>query len=310
MRARVFATAAAAMALSALAPSQAQAFCRMWTCDKTKEDCPKTDPDNPLCQNGGDPARHKRLYWPQPCIGFSIQQDTSTVIPGAVDVRYALVEKIANTAFATWQNAKCSDGNPPSLAFADLGAVACRHQEYNPKQGNANIIMFREDSWPYKDSNAYAITTDTYNVESGEIYDADIEVNAHPLGGSITTGDTGVSVDLLSILTHEAGHFLGLGLSPDPNSAMYFDYKVGTTDHRVLGADDVAGVCAIYPSTRTNLPACDPTPRHGLATDCAEVTTSPSGCSTSGGPASMAGGLAATLASIAAALVARRRRRS
>jgi MYXO-CTERM domain-containing protein len=311
MRARVLAATAAALFLSTLAPSRADAFCRMWTCDRTKESCP-VDPDNKTCQYGGDPARHKRLYWPQSCVGFSIQQDTTTAIPGTADARYAIVEKIANTAFATWQNAKCSDGNPPSLAFADLGPVACRRQEYNPKQGNANIVLFREDTWPYgKDqSTAYAITTDTYNVESGEIYDADIEVNAHPVGGTITTGDTNVSIDLLSVLTHEAGHFIGLGLSPDPSATMSSTQGPGSTDHRVLGADDVAGVCAMYPSSRVNLPACDPTPRHGLSSDCAEVTTSPSGCSTSSSPVGATGGLAAAFASIAAALIARRRRRS
>lgn len=311
----VIVSAVAALAVTALLPSSASAFCRMSTCQPNKETC-GPDPDNTSCTNVGDKT-HARLFWSQPCVGFSIQQDTTVALPGSPADRYALVEKIANTGFATWQNATCADGKAPSLAFADLGPVACNKHEYNPSQpgavaqGNANILLFRADTWPYAGAaNAFALTTDTYNVDSGEIYDADIEINAHPVGGTLTTGDTNTSVDLLSIVTHEAGHFLGLGHSPDASATMFGTYAPGDTSHRILHPDDVAAVCALYPSTRVNLPACDPTPRHGYSSDCAEVTTSPKGCAAAPGRGGALGALAAlSTLGLAAALKRRRARR-
>ena len=304
--------ALAALAVTLALPATADAFCRMSTCQANQGQNCGPDPDNASCQGVGG-KMYPRLFWSQPCVGFSIQQDTTIAIAGTASDRYALVEKIANTAFASWQNASCA-GGPPTLAFADLGPVVCNKHEYNPSpagavaQGNANILLFRTDTWPYPGAaNVWAITTDTYNTESGEIYDADIEINAHPQNGTLTTGDTNVSGDLLSILTHEAGHFLGLGHSPDPGSTMYFEYKGGNTSLRTLHEDDVAGVCALYPSTRVNLPACDPTPRHGYSSECAETTTSPKGCAASPGPAGAFGGLAA-LSALAMAAAFRRRR--
>jgi len=51
--------------------------------------------------------------------------------------------------------------------------------------------------------------------------------------------------DLQAILTHEAGHFFGLAHATDTHSIMYAYYKPGAIQ---LTADDVAGVCATYPS--------------------------------------------------------------
>ncbi|RYE83874.1 MAG: hypothetical protein EOO75_18790 [Myxococcales bacterium] len=47
---------------------------------------------------------------------------------------------------------------------------------------------------------------------------------------------------------------------------------------RTLKADDIAGVCAIYPPNRTGLPACDPTPRHGLGATCSNGEELSNGC--------------------------------
>ena len=57
--------------------------------------------------------------------------------------------------------------------------VACRRHEYNAGQGNANIILFHDEVWPYQGtSNTLALTTLTFNTDTGEIYDADMEINA------------------------------------------------------------------------------------------------------------------------------------
>src|SRR5690348_3525400 len=120
-----------ALALCAIAlPSTAHAFCRTWSCDPTKEECPP-DPSNPKC-GGGVAGKHHPLFWPVPCIGFSLQQNATIQLPGATrEERYAIFDQIANSAFATWQNVRCDGELGPSVQFSNLGPVACDRHEYN-----------------------------------------------------------------------------------------------------------------------------------------------------------------------------------
>jgi MYXO-CTERM domain-containing protein len=301
-------TAATAAALAfTLGARDAAAFCRTWSCDPTRETCPP-DPENAKeCPIGGVPGVHHPLYWPVKCVGFSLQENASRQVP------YPVFEKLAQQAFATWQNVKCEGGDFPSLFYADLGSVACGVHEYNADQGNANILLFHDDFWPYQNvHNTLALTTLTFNTETGEIYDADMEING--ANTKLTTGNADVKDDLLSILTHEAGHFIGLAHSPNQEATMFASYSPGTTSLRDLHPDDVNGVCAIYPSVRSGLPACDPTPRHGYSKDCATDTGGETSnkvlgmdCALSTGGSSPGGALLGLAVLAGAALVRRRR---
>ena len=52
-------------------------------------------------------------------------------------------------------------------------------QLYEPKWDGFRSIIFRDGTWPYNDSsNTLGITRLTVNTVTGEIYGADIEVNA------------------------------------------------------------------------------------------------------------------------------------
>jgi len=223
------------------------------------------------------------------CITYDVQKDASTWID------YAHAVEAADAAFSAWSAVTCPDsGAPPSLEIQNLGPVACSRHEYNDQDhsfgGNANLIVFRDDQWVENaGTNTLALTTVTFNVNSGEIYDADIELNSH-LGANGTTflsADTPVppnAFDLRSILTHEAGHFFGLAHSTQACSddghdcpTMNSVYRMGSDAFRDLEADDVAGICAVYPVGRAATDnAC--TPRHGFSTDCG--STGHKGCST------------------------------
>lgn len=315
----LFARAAASLILAAafLTPSAAHAFCRTWSCDPAKEKCPQ-DPDNPICA-GGDKTKHKALYWPQKCIGFSLNNKASKQLDVNPDRARAKFARIADLSFATWQKADCGGGKHPSVTFFDLGFIECDQHEfngYNPKdaeqptaQGNANLIVFR-DKWPdaYKNSgNTLALTTLTFNVQSGEIYDADIEINGE---SPISTSDVSVTNDLQSILTHEIGHFLGIAHSSDETATMFATYETGSTSLRDLAPDDINAVCSVYKTDRTNLPTCDPTPRHGYGEKCSIASPAPDGCSASGRVAGSVGsGAAALVLAGAVALRVRRRKR-
>jgi hypothetical protein len=113
------------------------------------------------------------------------------------------------------------------------------------------------------DARYLALTTTTYRVETGEIVDADIEVNGTSegaLGGFPFTcvdppaptcrrvDQAGcIFMDLRNTLTHEVGHVLGFAHDPGVESSMNGQASAGETSKRTLHADDVAGLCAVYP---------------------------------------------------------------
>jgi hypothetical protein len=244
------------------------AYCRMHSCDPRKETCPK-DPNNTDCTGGGVP-----LFWPVRCIGFSLNKDGAS----NQGISYETFQTVVDNSFAAWQSASCKDGNTPSIQFSNLGAVSCDQIQFNQKQGNANLIVFRTKTWPYQESqNALAITTLSFNPRTGEIFDADMEINASK-ANTITTSNSNVKNDLQSIITHEAGHFLGIAHSTVEGATMRSNYNAGDVNIRKLSQDDVNAVCSIYPPNRVGLPVCEASPAHGYASECA-IQTTDAGCS-------------------------------
>ncbi|MFO0755517.1 MAG: matrixin family metalloprotease [Byssovorax sp.] len=210
------------------------------------------------------------LQWRKPCVSFSLQQD------GSRDVALKDVRSTMLAAFKTWKKAGC-EGGAPSIDVLDFGEVACDRVEYNQHAGNANVVMFRTLMWPHMDdgsdgtTDTIALTTVTYDVEKGDIFDADMEINEAQ--NHFTTGDAMVDVDLLSVVTHEAGHFLGLSHSSAAGATMFPSYDNGSIDLRDLTDDDIAGICDTYPPGRKASGTCDGLPRHGFSPDCDGLQT-------------------------------------
>jgi hypothetical protein len=159
-----------------------------------------------------------------------------------------------------------------------------------------NRIAFRRDDWrkmpcnpdppameicdPYP-GNAIAITTVTSNKRTGEILDADIELNAVSqvfadivVDGARPRGSLMTVQDLQNTLTHELGHFIGLDHNCfDPQASamapkdqfqrdaplcstasasiaeatMFNSALPGETKKRDLADDDLEAICDIYP---------------------------------------------------------------
>lgn len=239
-------------ALSAFYSSEARAFCRTTTCDPATE----CEYDSAGCATVGEP-----LSWHTGCVSFSVQRDGSE----KRDISFDQLHNIASGAFDKWLSVECADGLP-SLDADNRSPVRCARPEYNSGDHNANVIMFRDSDWPYAGAYAtLALTTITFNFDTGEIFDADIEINS--ANTEISTGNSSVQFDLDSILTHEIGHFLGLSHSNVRSATMYHEYKEGDTALRDLAADDEDGICATYPSDRDiSGDSCEP--RHGFSGEC------------------------------------------
>lgn len=247
--------------LSAI-PREASAFCRSTTCSG---DCPRNVDG---CKVAG-----KDLYWRSFCVGFSLQKDGSSFIP--MDVVRATVAR----SFVTWSDVACENGELATIAFSPASDVSCHTAEYNPDGPNANIVLFQENRWDYSGpGNTLAKTTVSYDTDTGEILDADIELNQ--AYNELTTGDDNVVYDLESIMTHEIGHFIGIDHSPDPEATMFLAYEEGDTYQRDLAPDDVAAACTIYPTTRDA--TCSTKPHGGFTKLCAadlEAAEEEAGCS-------------------------------
>ena len=224
-------------------------------------------------------------------------------------------------SFQAWSDVPCPDagGKFATMTFSELEDVACDKSQYNARGANVNVILFKDDDWTYKGiDGTLAKTAVTYDDRTGEIFDADIEINA--AFNDLTVGDAKVAYDLRAIMTHEAGHFIGLAHSADPNASMYATYAPGTSAGRVLSGDDIKAVCAVYPPGRRG--ACDTTPRGGLGATCADPAKSGCAVAPAAGTAGANGAgarggngsppvsaLAGCSAFAALALLSRRRRR-
>ncbi|MBC8134079.1 MAG: matrixin family metalloprotease [Deltaproteobacteria bacterium] len=137
--------------------------------------------------------------------------------------------------------------------------MACERREYNRTGPNANAILFRDDEWS-REPAIIALTTVTFQSSTGHILNADMEINSFGFNELSTR-------EVQFVMAHEAGHFLGLDHSPEDTAVMFYrDSFDGSTEPR-LSDDDVAGLCAAYPSTR-EVGACTFEPPKGFAADC------------------------------------------
>lgn len=246
--------------MSLLAGAPVHAYCRTSTTSTATNDGHVCMPPRP--DDSGDP-----IYWATPHITYSIQEDTTAGI-SLEEMRTA-----TRAAFDAWMSADCG-GEPPRIEVTEADTAECALHEYNKELANANILFFVDQGWD-SDAARLALTTVTFHATTGEIYDADMALNTDDW--TFTTDGTGglETVDLQSVLTHEAGHFLGLAHSTVPGATMMPTYSSPSqADLRTLSADDCAGICAIYPPAPI-ADDCDATPRHGFSPLCAADQSGP-----------------------------------
>jgi hypothetical protein len=143
--------------------------------------------------------------------------------------------KLLEEGFSVWNDAAAQ----APTAEAVIGEPALGDEQ-------SHRVQVLQEDWPYDDA-TLAVTTYTYSKKTGALVDADIVVNGN--GPCFSTADNMPSscYDLLSVLAHEAGHFLGLDHNPnDADAVMYPTLAAGDTRKRVLSDDDRAGIAMNY----------------------------------------------------------------
>ena len=228
-----------------------QAYCLTHTCDLKKAACEVVDG----CNISG-----KTLFWVSSVVMWDVQKDDSKS-----GITSAQLDSVVTSAFDRWQNAARAEGGHPRITLVDRGPISCGKAEYNQAQPNANVITFHDATWPYGADSAIetlALTTVFFNGDTGEIYDADVEINTNQAEFALANPQY-PEVNLNAVLTHELGHFLGLSHSAIGDATMFSSYMPGM---ETLKTDDIAAICASLPPGRMTRDTLDP--RHGFSGDC------------------------------------------
>jgi len=267
---------AALLAFAALsAPLEAHAYCR----STTRLDF--TPSEAVPCDTEGTP-----LFWASRCISMLVNRKASAKVP-LEEARSLLA-----TSLDKWANVTCDGcGAPgtPSLVASEAGPTDCGFG-YLREGTNTNVLVFYDKDWP-REPGQLALTTVTFKVATGEIVDADIEVDTTQ---NIATDGAADAYDLESIIMHEVGHVLGLAHSGDARATMRPRYDTGDTSIRNLTADDVCGICAAAPPRRRREAPCNATAGTCAATptDAGPTVTdsgTPAGDTSVGDPAEAPG---------------------
>ncbi|AKJ00597.1 matrixin [Archangium gephyra] len=220
------------------------------------------------------------LWWKEDStLTFRQQQ----CMPGEADC--AARQEAVRLALRSWGDvlAECA-----SLRISEGPATASRQVGYVQNGENENLLVLRdractqeggEDCWRYA-AETLGLTTVTFQARSGEVLDADVELNA------VAFASPSEVRDLQGTVTHELGHALGLDHSEDARSTMY---PTSTPDQRLLDEGSRLAMCTIYPRGAPAVHCVTPEPD--------EPPLGTWGCSTAGGGEFLLSGLVALLGS-------------
>jgi hypothetical protein len=210
------------------------------------------------------------LWWPEKTqIVFHQNAQGNADTPGETEFLAVAA------AISTWSSASNSCA---SLSVAEGNRTSSRFVGYDEKKPNENTVVFRQrkctelvattdpcwkdencgntyDCWQHV-AGAIALTTTSYNTETGRVLDSDIELNATSFFFSTVESPPCiagapsvqcVAADVQNTMTHELGHSLGLSHVNVPGSTMAPSAPTGELSKRLLDADSKRFLCDVYP---------------------------------------------------------------
>lgn len=172
-----------------------------------------------------------RGRWQQSEVTIFVDPSLAWIGPGAFAA--------AQAAAAAWQQ---SDLNVPSIIVEPL-----LDPHPDPHQ---NLIRFAPAGAP-EAGRGLAITIGSSDPATESIVNAQIVINGKYHFATLDRGQAQPGsgpYDLQNVLTHEFGHFLGLGENRvNPEATMYVESGRGETEKRDLAPIDVQQISALYP---------------------------------------------------------------
>ncbi len=215
--------------------SPAFAYCRQRSCQDDEETGKECLTDEHGCIIEGN-----TLFYASPCLSFAVASGQAEAL-GLSDEQF---EAIVTNAFARWKNVQCPGGGNPSFEIQSAGILDVSERFFCGVVDLNVSVWMMSTAWPHE-AEALGYTTSTYAEDDAEVFDADVELNLRKILDELPL-DSADDV-MLSIITHEAGHFLGLAHSDDPNAVMYARYGRRDLLSRDFNQDDVKGICEVFP---------------------------------------------------------------
>ncbi len=195
-----------------------------------------------------DPSGHK---WFPSSLPVPYRVFAHSGINGIPNDFAGTVLPAVQNGFARWTSAQVSCTSWRSTYQGSFSSPSNASAIGN--DGLNRVIWLGGADWAYS-SATLGLTTTTYFTNNGQIIDADMEMNN---GRVWKVAGNQPYVDVESIATHEAGHFLGLDHSAPTSAVMYANYSIGDIK-RALTQTDITDVCTVYPSTTTGGAQGDP----------------------------------------------------
>lgn len=193
----------------------------------------------------GKPSTY--LFWPARTIAYYLNKR------GSADLAIKEVVGAVRRSFFSWASPSCTDLEPRFMGL-DGGEQTNLTLGEGEAPDRKNLLIWREDQWPPAGvtdgtitKDMAAVTTLSYDADSGAIIDADIDLNGHDFFWTTSDDQMQRSRDVQNIVTHEVGHLLGLAHSKNAEATMFAMTEDAELKKRTLEQDDLDGICAIYP---------------------------------------------------------------
>jgi hypothetical protein len=186
----------------------------------------------------------RKLRWGSPNLPYWIQ---TAPLADPISAEQAIHQSIG-----AWDNIEGCGA--PGFTFGGVladptfeGQVPRIGYDQEHPELNTNLITWFSSPGSWSNGpGVLALTRLTYHPCTGEIFDADITMNAVDFAHGTTIQPIDGIMDVQNTVTHEMGHFLGLDHSSSPDATMFPTAPNAEINKRSLEADDVDGLCCLY----------------------------------------------------------------
>ncbi|MGH9872958.1 MAG: matrixin family metalloprotease [Pyrinomonadaceae bacterium] len=197
-------------------------------------------------------AQERQIKWPARSIQIALSTSLSSPSP-AIKPESDVLGAVRR-ALASWSRAA-------NIKFVE---TASKKQSVSPTSGGDGVSLITiagtgDNVALFAEGNTTARTRVFYDLDSGEINEADIVINPYPYAETgaalqFSTDGTPGTYDLESTFAHEIGHLLGLshshviGATMQASQALNGTYGVPAITERTLSEADQAAARSLYGS--------------------------------------------------------------